>query len=201
MVAPIRGGPAELSRNDDERLVEFARDGQVVQERGDALIERREQIVLEPTEIAGVRIPVLNPAHVGLHDRNAGLDEPSSQEYRLSEQVPAVSIASLGVLEADVEGAGDLSRQEHRVGMLALLGHGIAVFRGRKRVSAGGELVEKNASTIHPFDTESDRRRETFFPKIGLVGVLLDLERVVLRTQKSRVLAGPGERPLHQISR
>jgi uncharacterized protein (DUF1501 family) len=45
--------------------------------------------------MVAVVVPGLRPAHVGLHDRHAGLDQPPSQQQGLAEGVPVVQ-ANMG---------------------------------------------------------------------------------------------------------
>ena len=54
----------------------------IVEQRGDSLIERRQQAFLEGVENVAVIVPVLNPADVGLHNRNACFDEAARQGER-----------------------------------------------------------------------------------------------------------------------
>ena len=53
-------------------------------------------------------VPVLHDAHVGLHDRDAGLHQPPRQQQRLAEGVPAVAVAHGRRLAVHLEGVGDL---------------------------------------------------------------------------------------------
>ena len=81
---------------------------QVVEQRGDALVERRQQVVLEAAEVVAVRVPVLHAAHVGLHDRHAGLDQPAGQQQRLTEGMPAVAVAHATRLAVQFESGATL---------------------------------------------------------------------------------------------
>ena len=64
--------------------------------------------------------------------------------------------------------------------------------------SCGGHLVGQRAAAAEALDAEPVGQRHFLDAIILAVRVLLDLPGVVLRPEEARVLAGPGERPLHQ---
>jgi hypothetical protein len=68
---------AEFARHNHQRLIEPARGVQILDERGNAVIERGQEHVLQPAEVVDVRVPMLHRPHIDLHDRHAGFDEGS----------------------------------------------------------------------------------------------------------------------------
>src|SRR5207247_8034962 len=52
-----RGGAAEVTHPDDERCIEQAALGKVVEQRGEGLLHRRGEVVLQSTKIVEVRVP------------------------------------------------------------------------------------------------------------------------------------------------
>ena len=105
---------------------------------------------------------VLHPAHVDLDDRHARLDQPPGQQERLAVHVPAVAVAQPGVFAVQVEGAGDLAREQERVGPLALLGERVFALDGGRGdlVELSADLVEQRLAPIEPLDAEPVGQRQ-----------------------------------------
>src|SRR5437667_86711 len=72
-------------------------------------IERRQQLLFEPTIVVGMRVPVRHgvihlATPVNGDQPHARLDEPPSQQQTLAVLVPAVTLAQPHLLAAQLEG-------------------------------------------------------------------------------------------------
>ena len=107
---------AELAHGDDERRVEQAAIGQVVDQRRERQVGRREQVVLEPGEDVLMGVPVgelaVVLAIVNGDKPDARLDQPAGQKYTLAVLGAAVAVAEPGVFLVKVEGPADRRRSE-----------------------------------------------------------------------------------------
>ena len=163
------GRAAELAGHDHQRLVEQAPGRQVVEQRRDAPVGRRQQPVLERLEVGRVRVPGLDPAHVHLDDRHAHLDQPAGQQQRLAVHVPAVAVAEPRVFLAQVEGPRDPAREQQRVGPVDLVGERVLRTRrpagrpGRRRAlrRSSSDFRRSSRSMRQPLAGASGRRSRT----------------------------------------
>ena len=73
-VRDLRRAP-EFARHDDQRALQQAARLQIVQQRGDGQIGRREQDSSSGTEIVAVQIPTAEVPQVDLHHVDAGFDQ------------------------------------------------------------------------------------------------------------------------------
>ena len=87
---------SEFPDADNQCFVEQLPVIKVRQQCRQSLIERRQQPILELREITAMRIPVVHRAHISLHDRHAGLDQPPREQQRLPEGMSSITIARLG---------------------------------------------------------------------------------------------------------
>ena len=65
---------------------------QVVEQRREGPVGRREELVLQAREGVAVRVPRLVVAEVDLHQVDARLDQPEGHQQRPAEAVPAVAV-------------------------------------------------------------------------------------------------------------
>ncbi len=192
---------AELAEHHHQRVVEHPAVGEVVEQRRDARIERRQQVLLHPLEDVAVRVPVLHAAHVRLHDRHAGLDQPPREQERLAERVPAVPVAHRDRLlsmsnafatlpEVSTESACCCWSVSFRVSALSA-SHFCCAF-----TASSSAMRSFSWSTSMP-----GRGAQVVDREVGRVRVARDLHEVVLRAEEAGVLAGPQERAFLKVRR
>ena len=80
---------------------------QVVEQRGERLVGRREELVLQVREGVAVRVPRLVVAEVHLHQVDARLDQPRGHQQRPAEGVAAVAVQVLRGRMLEVERLAD----------------------------------------------------------------------------------------------
>src|SRR5262249_45013166 len=115
---------AELAHPDDERLIEQAALGKVLDQGGEDTVGVRQEAILETVEVVAMRVPaVARRVTDGLgvvdgDEADAGLDEAAGEEARLAVRGAAVLVARTRRLFGEVEGAAEAFGGEHAEGAL-----------------------------------------------------------------------------------
>ena len=141
-VAVDLGRPAELAHHHDQRVVEQAPLAEVFDQRGDPLVERRGQGVLDRREVLRVRVPaeLAHAAVVDRDERDARLDQPAGQQARLADAVrPYFSRTASG--SSSIRNAACAALEVSR--SIRLVGELVAAGRQRRRRDVVRELVER----------------------------------------------------------
>ena len=131
------GRAAEFRRDDHERLVEPAARFQVGDQGGECLVERRDQIAAQGLEVLAMTVPgvalgALGAKPVDLDQPGTRVEQPATQQDRLSEEVPAVPRAKAGVGRREIDRPPDRLRADDVQGLL------LALFQRERR----GRLLE-----------------------------------------------------------
>ena len=190
------GGAPELTHPDDQRLVEQAARGEVVDERGHGAIGVRKKAGPKLVEVVGVGVPAPRAFAadrlrvVDVDEPDSGLDQATGKEATLAVSVAAVLVAELRRLGREVERLLDAGGRQH----------------GQRPVVEGvqpaGRVVpteEVALAVDHPQQAsavvqavEGEGRGEAQFGKAERRGVRVarDEEGVVLLAEKARRLAG-----------
>jgi hypothetical protein len=82
---------------------------QVVQQRGESTVGRREELVFEVRERVAVRVPRFVVPQVHLDEVDARFHQSACHQQRPAEGVAAVAVEHLGLGVDDVEGAAHAS--------------------------------------------------------------------------------------------
>ena len=169
---------AELRHHDDQRVLEHAAVGQVVDQRGERPVELAELLEVE-IEVLVVRVVV---GVRDLHERHARVQQPPRQQAVPAEIVLAVALLVLRRLLGDVEHLAPL----HQLRRL-LVGVGVGV--GVRRAAAHGEVV------VDPLAQQVAALVGRLADRLGPRGVLRRLavaqrDAGILGPQIGRVVAG-----------
>ena len=112
--------PAEFAHPGDDRVVQQAALFEINEQRGERLIGRRNQVVLQTAKVVAVRVPevatIVMP--VDGHDRYAVLHQPARQKYALTVQVPTVRISNRRRFTVQVKCGSHGRRREQLEGPL-----------------------------------------------------------------------------------
>ena len=106
--------PPKLAGHHDQRVGKEAARFEIVEERRDAAVGRREQKALEIRPGRLVGIPGLVVAEIHLHHPHTSLDEPGREQQRPPEGILAIRFPKLRIGLRDVERARHLGVEKER---------------------------------------------------------------------------------------
>ena len=197
--------PSKLASHHDQRVGKEPARFEIVKERRDAPVSRREEIAIEVRPGRLVRIPGLVVAEIYLHHPHTGLDEPGRQQQRPPEGILAVGFPELGIGLRNVERSRNLGVEEERRRHPAIAVEGAFVGRlleiGPLLVDplAEGEPIEEPAPQQRLGNGEVERAELDRLLRGAVVvmeevfGVGPVIDRVVGRTVEEERLVLPAK--------
>jgi len=173
---------AEFRQGDDEGGVELAAIVQVLDQCGERLIGRGQQIVFQASEVIFVAVPVrcLSVADliVDVDKSDAGVGKPACQEQALPQAIATVAVAGGSVF------LGKIKRPAHTFGTEQVKGPLLECRHWAALPCLSIHEREKRPAIVQAGERQVRGQLQLADAEVGSVWVARDLERVVCGAQK-----------------